>query len=125
MVRSISNIRKKRGRGRPKLGAIPVLVRLLPAQAALLDEWRKNTDDKPGRPEAIRRILEQNFPRPPEAPVATMRSGEKASDLADRAAQRLVDKSLPHEEQQRRKRSLIKGPKEFRDIREDVSRSKR
>jgi hypothetical protein len=125
MVRSISNIRKKRGRGRPKLGAIPVLVRLLPAQAALLDEWRKNTDDKPGRPEAIRRILEQNLPRPHEAPVATMRSGEKASDLADRAAQRLVDKSLPPEEQQRRKRSLIKGPKEFRDIREDVSRSKR
>jgi hypothetical protein len=27
---------------------------------------------------------------------------------------------MPPEEQQRRKRALIKGPKEFRDIREDV-----
>ena len=39
--------------------------------------------------------------------------------MADRTAQGLVDKSVPVEEQQRRKRALIKGPKEFRDIRED------
>ena len=45
---------------------------------------------------------------------------QKASTLADRAAERLVDKSLPVEEQQRRKRALIKGPKEFREIREDL-----
>ena len=46
---------------------------------------------------------------------------QKASTLADRAAERLVDKSLPVEEQQRRKRALIKGPKEFREIREDLA----
>ena len=33
--------------------------------------------------------------------------------------------SLPPEEQQRRKRALIKGPKEFRDIREDLPKPKR
>jgi hypothetical protein len=35
------------------------MVRLLPAQAKRLDEWRKSHADKPGRPEAIRRLLEQ------------------------------------------------------------------
>jgi hypothetical protein len=34
-------------------------------------------------------------------------------------AERIVDKSMPPEDQQRRKRALIKGPKEFREIRED------
>jgi hypothetical protein len=50
--------------------------------------------------------------------------GQKASTLDDRAAERLVDKSLPVEEQQRRKRALIKGPKEFRGIREDLPKDK-
>ena len=54
--------------------------------------------------------------RPPQKPV----KAEKALELADSTAERLVDKSIPVEEQQRRKRALIKGPKEFRDIRKDV-----
>jgi hypothetical protein len=45
--------------------------------------------------------------------------------LANRAADRLVDKSMPVEEQQRRKRTVIKGPKEFRDIREDLPKLKK
>jgi SAM domain (Sterile alpha motif) len=35
------------------------------------------------------------------------------------------DKSMPPEEQQHRKRALIQGPKEFREIREDLPKSKR
>jgi hypothetical protein len=46
-------------------------------------------------------------------------------ELADRAAEQIVDKSMPLEEQQHRKRALIKGPKEFREIREDLPKSKR
>ena len=49
---------------------------------------------------------------------------QKASKLADRAAEQIVDKSIPPEEQTRRKRALIKGPKEFRDIREDLPKPK-
>src|SRR4029077_15921559 len=47
----------------------------------------------------------------------------QASDLASRAADRIVDKSIPPEEQRRRKRALIKGPKEFRDLRADLPES--
>jgi hypothetical protein len=46
---------------------------------------------------------------------AKKRKAQKASELAARTADRLVDKSMPVEEQQRRKRALIKGPKEFGD----------
>ena len=41
-----------------------------------------------------------------------------------RAADRVVDKTIPPEERERRKRALIKWPKEFRDIREDQPKSK-
>jgi hypothetical protein len=58
MGASISNIGKKRGRGRPFVGAEPVMVRLLPGQAAAVDRWRKAQSDKPGRPEAIRRLID-------------------------------------------------------------------
>ena len=116
MVRSKSNIRKKRGRGRPKIGAIPVMVRLLPEQAARLDAWRKNSPDRPGRPEAIRRLIDTGLASP------VQQKAEKASALAARAADSIVDKTIPSEEQERRKRAVIKGPKEFRDIREDLPR---
>ena len=36
----------------------PVLVRVQPDMARLLDDWRRKEDDLPGRPEAIRRLVE-------------------------------------------------------------------
>jgi hypothetical protein len=36
----------------------PVLVRVQPDMAKQLDDWRRAQDDLPGRPEAIRRLVE-------------------------------------------------------------------
>jgi len=36
----------------------PVLVRVQPEMAKHLDDWRRKQDDLPGRPEAIRRLVE-------------------------------------------------------------------
>jgi hypothetical protein len=36
----------------------PVLVRVQPDMAKHLDDWRRKQDDLPGRPEAIRRLVE-------------------------------------------------------------------
>ena len=122
MARSVSNIRKKRGRGRPKIGAIPVLVRLLPDQAVRLDRWRKALVDRPRRPEAIRRLLEENLPglsRP-----LGYGEAQKASELAAKTIEGLADKSRPAPEHARAKRRLIHGPKEFRDIRADQPKRK-
>jgi hypothetical protein len=40
-----------------------------------------------------------------------------ASEMAAQELDRLIDPSAPDEERQRRKRRLLMGPKEFRDIR--------
>jgi hypothetical protein len=44
-------------------------------------------------------------------------SHPKAAEMAARAIDDIGDKTLPTDEQQRRKRRLIRGPKEFREIR--------
>jgi len=122
MTRSISNIGKKRGRGRPKVGAIPVMVRLLPDQVARLDRWRKGLAGSPGRPEAIRRLLEQGLPGHSRAPGHG--GAQKASEWAGKAIEESADKSRPASEHARAKRRLIHGPKEFRDIRADQPKRK-
>jgi paraquat-inducible protein B len=45
----------------------------------------------------------------------------KARDLADREIDKLSDQSTTAEERQERKRRLLKGPREFRDIRGVIS----
>lgn len=56
--KSISDIRKKSGRGRPRVDATAVLVKIPPAQLAVLDAWRAEQDPQPTRPEALRRLAE-------------------------------------------------------------------
>jgi hypothetical protein len=41
----------------------------------------------------------------------------KAAEMAARTIDDIGDKTVPPEEQQQRKRTLIRGPKEFRDMR--------
>ena len=43
--------------------SVPVMVRLSPEQAKALDDWRRDQSDLPGRPEAIRRLIEASFVR--------------------------------------------------------------
>jgi hypothetical protein len=56
---SIVDNRKKRGRGRPRTGiGKPVGLRLYPELERRVDQWASRQPDKPGRPEAIRRLIE-------------------------------------------------------------------
>ena len=113
---------KPKKRGRPATGKDPLVgARLPPALIDQLDAWASRGSI--GRSEAMRRLLERALASELQDDLGTA-EGQKASTLADRAAERLVDKSLPVEEQQRRKRALIKGPKEFREIREDLPKDK-
>src|SRR5205085_2286368 len=53
------NVSTKNRRGRPATGANPVTgVRLPPELIKALDQWRRDQPDLPGRPEAIRRLIE-------------------------------------------------------------------
>jgi hypothetical protein len=61
--------------------------------------------------------------------TAVGRPGNKAvsesSELAAKMIDRLADQSAPLEEQEKRKRRLLKGPAEFRDIRDLASQKRR
>jgi hypothetical protein len=43
---------------RPTATGDPVMVRIQPDMAKALDDWRRKQADLPGRPEAIRRLVE-------------------------------------------------------------------
>jgi hypothetical protein len=113
---------KKKRRGPPPTGKGELLgVRIHPPQLAALEGWIAQQSDKPSRPEAVRRLLDFALAQSSDQNKQT---AQKASEIAARTADRIVDKSVPPEEQDRRKRALIKGPKEFRDIREDQPKTK-
>jgi hypothetical protein len=90
-----------------------------------LDRWRRGQTDGPGRPEAIRRLLEQALPSPSRDRSQRRDAGHQASELAASTIEGLTDKSWPASEKARAKRRLIHGPKEFRDIRADQPRRRK
>jgi hypothetical protein len=60
MPESTLSDNKKPKIGRPKTGiGPPVGLRLYPDLETKIDAWRVQQPDNPGRPEAIRRLLEQ------------------------------------------------------------------
>src|SRR5262249_14254936 len=90
------------------------------ATICLSSELRESVDakqsDKPARPEAILRLIELGLETTYRRESAPNRAG-KASEMAAQELDRISDPSATEEERQLRKRRLIKGPKEFRDIR--------
>ena len=60
-----------------------------------------------------------------EASRSRKAAAEKAAQLATQVIEKKIDKSQPVEEQKTRKRKLINGPSEFRDIRRDQPQLKR
>jgi hypothetical protein len=100
------------------------LIRLHRPQIAPLDKWIAAQPDQPSRPEAIRRLVEWALARKAAKRPPNKETARKASQLAAREIDPLGDKSMPPEEQAQRKRALIHGPKEFRDVRNDLPKSK-
>jgi len=122
MAKSIKVHQKKRGR--PATGRDPAItVRLPVTLISAIDRWGARNSFS--RSEAIRKLLEQAPALSQDNTPPNERKARKAAELAARAVERVDDKSLPPEEQQRRKRALIKGPKEFREIREDLPKPKK
>jgi hypothetical protein len=59
------------------------MVRVQPDMAKRLDDWRRLQDDAPGRPEAIRRLVEIGLLKPFDQPRVLSTS----TDAAGRAAE--------------------------------------
>ena len=122
MKKSISVNKKSRGRPKKKGGVDPVTAVRLPAKLSdAVDAWASSQDDKPGRSEAIRRLVELGLEVKTPTRYAVSKSARKlrAQELATKAIEKMVDPSAPPEERAERRRRLTKGPTEFREDRVD------
>jgi Arc/MetJ-type ribon-helix-helix transcriptional regulator len=116
MAKSKNVLRKKRGR--PATGQDPVMaVRLPPELKSKVGAWANRREDKPSLSEAIRRLLEKALAGTTAPRQRSKGSRRKATDMAAREIDRLGDQSATGEERASRKRRLLSGPKEFRDMR--------
>ena len=99
-------------------------LHLAPAVLANVDGWRGKQPEPLDRDEAIGRLVELGLSASastrshhPRIRVAKIRG--KAADMAGEAIDRHTDLSATSEEQESRKRQLLNGPQEFRDLRRD------
>jgi hypothetical protein len=116
---TVSDNRKKKRIGRPPVGAILIGVRVPPAGVAELDAWIRKHAPELSRPEAIRRLVEIGLARGKSAGRPSPKTAERAKQLAEKAIDRLADPAAPPAEAADRKRRLLKGPEEFREVRRD------
>jgi hypothetical protein len=103
---------------RPAATGTPILVRLQAAPLDRVDNWRRHQADLPGRPEAIRRLVELGLGNAQIVKPPSKKSVSKSSAMAGEQIDRLQHgQAITPDEQASRKRRLLKGPKEFRDMR--------
>jgi hypothetical protein len=123
MRKSTSLLQKKRRR--PATGRVPVTgVQLAPELRANVDTWAATQPHKPSQSEAIRRLVELGLAGSWPMKRRSPKAASKASDMAAQQIDKLADPSATPEQRQQRKRRLLKGPGEFRDIRGDIPKPK-
>lgn len=111
--------RKKRGPPATGKGE-PVVVRMQPTQLRALDHWiADQAQPFPSRPEAIRRLVELGLSVDKPQAETPARISARAKRLAGRAIDGLADQQASTGEQADRKRDLLGGPEEFRNVRVD------
>jgi alkanesulfonate monooxygenase SsuD/methylene tetrahydromethanopterin reductase-like flavin-dependent oxidoreductase (luciferase family) len=117
---------RRPGAGRPATGKDPVrAIRLSDEFLEKVDGWAAQQTDRPGRSEAIRRLVELGLKvRPPAKPGRKTASKLRARELAANTIEGMIDRSAPPEERAQRKRRLTKGPSEFREDRIDLPKPK-
>jgi hypothetical protein len=91
----------------------------------LLLEWRIRDDpiERVGF-EAVRGLIQRGLAGSQLSKRTSPKTAAKASDMAARQIDKLANPAVPEEERRARKRRLIKGPREFRDMRGDQPKPK-
>jgi hypothetical protein len=91
---------------------------------AKIDGWAAKQDDTPGRSEAIRRLVALGLSVAKPRATGAHKGASKAKSLAREQIEKLSDRTATDDERQRRRRRLLKGPEEFRDMRTDLPKPK-
>lgn len=104
--------RKKRP---PETGHL-VGVRIQQELAKQIDDWRRQQADLPGRPEAIRRLVDLGLTVKTKDRQSKEGQKQRAREMAGSAIDDMTDSTANPDDQATRKRRLLKGPEEFRDV---------
>lgn len=104
-------------------------VRLQSEQIKAIDAWAVKQEPPVTRPEAIRgmidAILHTLAKNVDEKPVSKPARASRARELAAETIDKMSDPSAPPEERAQRRRRLMKGPEEFREVRIDRPKAKK
>jgi hypothetical protein len=111
---------RRKKTGRPATGITPMVgLRLVAGTRRRIEQWAAKQSDEPSLSEAIRRLVETGLAATQSTRPLPRQQAKKAAELAGQLIDRLGDRSIPQDERASRKRRLLKGPKEFRDLRRD------
>jgi hypothetical protein len=117
---------KQKVMGRPRTGIKPLMgFRADDKIRAAIVKWAENQPDTPTLSEAIRRLVELGLAvkanKPKQAPADR---AARAKELASKTIDSLMIGAPNNDEKVTRKRRLIKGPEEFRELRADQAKAK-
>jgi len=91
---------------------------------ASIVKWAESQPDQPGLSESVRRLVEIGLDAAKPPAQTTAKTADKAKELAGAAINQMADKSASADEKASRKRRLINGPEEFREVRVDRAKKK-
>lgn len=92
-------------------------IRLSRDLRAKVDAWATRQDDEPGRSEAIRRLVELGLASSMPVAKTSKKKAAQAEGMAGDMIDMLGDGGATADDRARRKRRLLKGPSEFREMR--------
>jgi hypothetical protein len=101
---------------RPELYPVKKIVGFDQRMIDAIEKWRSKQKPIPNVSEAIRQLVGQALSSAKLRGKLSTDSAVTASAMAGRAIDGLADKSAPDVEQASRKRRLLQGPKEFREM---------
>jgi hypothetical protein len=125
-----AEIMKKLIKAAPKRGGRPstrgrdpqVAARMPSTLIAEVEAWA--VANNISRSDAFRWLVELGLARSRSAWPISPKSAERAKQLAAKTIDGLVDTAAPAEETANRKRRLLKGPEEFREVRVDTKETR-
>ena len=105
----------------------PAAVRIGPDLLEQIDLWRARQEDNPSRTGAVRRLLEAGLAdvRPAKREKDHSANRTEIARMAGRQLDLMADKKASDEERAARKKTLLKGPKEFHVLRKDLAKRDR
>jgi hypothetical protein len=114
---------KQKVSGRPRTGITPLIgFRAEPVIRASIVRWAEKQPDLPTLSEAIRRLVELGLTVKSKDRQSSEGQKLRAREMAGNTIDDLTDTTAHADDQASRKRSLLKGPEEFREVRVDRKR---